>query len=173
MNGLRYILVLTVLFPLSLLSQNDSTEWRQTLPSHELIKGVGLDFGVDISGQTAVRFGYAITEERAGGICAFGYFFRGTAVGITINPALESYGLYVNRWVSVGTVFTMGVKGAYEVGPRSSWFSAQPQIGIGNGRFRLLYSYTVPMFLERKTLVPRHAFTLAFTPFSMPFGERR
>ncbi len=165
-----FLFLLTGFLSSSLFAQSDSTEWRP-LPGH-ITNGVGLDFGVDVSGQTSVRFGYAFTEETTGGVCAFGYGFRGTAIGMVINPALESYGVYVNRWVSVGTVFTSGIKAAYEVGPRNSWFSLQPQIGIGNGRFRLLYSYTVPAFLERKTQVPRHSFTLAFTPFSMPVGKR-
>jgi hypothetical protein len=121
---------------------------------------VGWDLGMDYASQPSYRLGYAVTHEKRS--CVVGSARSGMAVGLSINPELNTNGMYVNNWLAIGPL-NLGLKLEYEKSNRLQWMTFQPQIGLGLQRFRLFYGYNAIIFLSGSTKVPRHVLGIGYT----------
>lgn len=123
-------------------------------------KTVGWDIGMDYSSEPSYRIGYAITHEERS--CVVGAVRAGLAVGLSINPGLNTNGIYVNDWMAMGPL-NLGLKLSYEKDNRFQWMTFQPQIGLGLQRFRLFYGYNAILFFTGSTNAPRHVLGVGYT----------
>ncbi|ASS49093.1 MAG: hypothetical protein A3D31_04815 [Candidatus Fluviicola riflensis] len=123
-------------------------------------KSVGWDLGMDYSSEPSYRIGYAMTHEERS--CVVGAVRTGLAVGLSINPELNTNGIYVNDWMAMGPL-NLGLKLSYEKSDRFQWMTIQPQIGLGLQRFRLFYGYNGIIFFSGSTNTPRHVLGIGYT----------
>lgn len=160
MKHLLYLLLFGCSFTVTA-QEPDSSDWTNNsldwYPQHF----IGLEAGMDLShGSSAVHVGFSSAYlERS---CVLGRVARGESVGISLNPSLNSYGVYFNRWITVA-MFSFGLKGAYESNGSHQWATIQPQIGLGYGMFRLTYNYSIPFFFGARETVSRSSLGIAYT----------
>ncbi|MES2555264.1 MAG: hypothetical protein V4604_03885 [Bacteroidota bacterium] len=123
-------------------------------------KSIGWDLGIDYSAEPSYRIGYAVSHEEHS--CVVGAVRAGLAVGLSINPELNTTGIYFNDWMAMGPL-NLGFKLSYEKSNRFQWMTFQPQIGLGLQRFRVFYGYNAIIFFSGSTDAPRHVLGVGYT----------